>query len=72
MVTKVLDKRKFVKVQWRDGVISPKVRAVDVRVERRKLTVDNIMTVLILEGKQVQYESADKSNWPADFFHALA
>jgi hypothetical protein len=71
VVTKVLDKRKFVKVQWRDGVISPKVRAVDVRVERRKLTVDNIMTVLILEGKQVQYESADKSNWPADFFHAL-
>jgi len=71
LVTKVLDKRKFVRVQWTDGEVSPKVRAVDVRVEKRKLTVANVLTVLILEGKQVQYESADKSNWPADFFHAL-
>ena len=71
VVTKVIDKRKLLLVRWvGDGLIM-KVRAMDVRIEKRKMSTSNILTVLILEGKEVAYESTDKSEWPADFFHAL-
>ena len=63
--TRVLDKRKYLMVRWTGEETS------DVRVERRKLSSANILTVMILEGKKAAFESEDKSNWPPDFFHAL-
>ena len=43
----------------------------DVRIEKRKLSASNILSVLIMEGKEVECESTDKSEWPADSFRAL-
>ena len=61
VVTKVIDKRKFLLVRWAGDDLIMKVRAMDVRIEKRKISTSNILTVLILEGKEVAYESTDKS-----------
>ena len=70
-VTKVLERGALLQVIWKKDNVMFEIRAADVRVERKKLTSSAILSVLITEGKVAAYESADKSNWPADFFHAL-
>ena len=71
VVTKVLKRGALLQVTWTKDNVKFEVLAADVRVEKKKLTCSAILSVLITEGKVVAYESADKSNWPTDFFHAL-
>ena len=71
VVTKVWKREKLLEVHWVKDNTSMKILAADVRVERRKLTGGMILTVLLIEGKTAAFESADKANWPPDFFFAL-
>ena len=56
---------------WHGNNASTRVRARDIRVEKKKLTSASILSIIIMVGEEAHFEAPDKSNWPKDFFDAL-
>ena len=48
-----------------------RVHRSDLRLERRKMGVDAILSVILQVGDEAIFEAADSKLWPKDFFHAL-
>ena len=71
VVTQVKDRGSRYQISWMDGIHTSEVPEKDIRLERKKLTSANILSILLIEGSEAKFEASDKKNWPKDFFEAL-
>ena len=70
MVVKIGFKKKVVQVKWSDDSKNL-VKIEDLKLEKRKVDVMFIVSVLVMEVLKKPPDPNDKSLWPRDFFEAL-
>ncbi len=70
VVIKIGSKRNVVQVKWSDDS-KDMVKISDLKLEKRKVDVMFIVSVMVMEVLKRPPDPNDKSLWPRDFFEAL-